>query len=181
MKKDSALKKVYQEVEACEECRLNKNGVVVFGEGNSDADIMFVGEAPGRLEAATGRPFIGRSGQLLRQAIRDLGLQEKDVYITSPVKRIPEYITPKPKDIEHGMTHLQKQIDIISPRVIVLLGNTATRGVLGVIPKTSQHHGTFLEQNGRVYFHSYHPAAAIRFVKFKKVFLDDFQKLKKFT
>jgi len=181
MKKDGALKKVYQEVEACEECRINKNGVVVFGEGNSDADIMFVGEAPGRLEAETGRPFVGRSGQLLRSAIRSVGFKEENVYITSPVKRIPEYITPKPKDIEHGMTHLQKQIDIISPKVIVLLGNVATRGVLGVIPKTSKSHGTFLEQNGKTYFFSYHPAAAIRFVKFKKVFLDDFQKLKKFT
>lgn len=175
------LEKVRLEVEACSECRENKEGVVVFGEGNSDANIMFVGEAPGRLEAETGRPFVGRSGQLLRSAIRDLGLREEDVYITSPVKRIPVYVTPKPKDIEHGMTHLQKQIDVISPQIIVLLGNTATRGVLGVIPKTSRSHGTFLEQDGRTYFYSYHPAAAIRFQKFKKVFLDDFQKLKKFT
>lgn len=181
MNKGKLLEEVRLEVEMCSECKENKEGVVVFGEGNPSANIMFIGEAPGRLEAETGRPFIGRSGQLLRSAIRSLGLKEEDVYITSPVKRIPTYVTPKPKDILHGMTHLQKQIDIISPRVIVLLGNTATRGVLGVIPKTSQSHGTFLEQNGRTYFHSYHPAAAIRFVKFKKVFLEDFEKLKPYV
>ncbi len=179
--KTDYLEKVRLEVEACLECRIDKEGMVVFGEGNPDAKILFVGEAPGRLEAATGRPFIGRSGQLLRGSIRDLGLKEEDVYITSPVKRIPTYATPKPKDILHGMTHLQKQIDMIDPEVIVLLGNVATRGVLGVIPKTSKSHGTFLEQNGKTYFFSYHPAAAIRFVKFKKVFLDDFQKLKKYV
>lgn len=141
---------------------------------------MFVGEAPGRLEAQTGRPFVGRSGKLLRSAIRDLGLEEADVYITSPVKRLPIYKTPKPKDIEHGMTHLQKQIDVVNPAVIVLLGNTAARGVLGVIPQTTRDHGRFLEKDGKAYFFSYHPAAAIRFVKYKKVFLDDFTKLKKF-
>lgn len=180
MTKQKQLEQVAAEIEKCLECKEEKEGVVVFGEGNADSDIMFVGEAPGRLEAETGRPFVGRSGQLLRSAIRSLGLKEEEVYITSPVKRIPTYVTPKPKDILHGMMHLQKQIDIISPRVIVLLGNTATRGVLGVIPKTSKAHGTFLEKDGRTYFHSYHPAAAIRFQKFKKVFLDDFQKLKEF-
>lgn len=179
--KQKQLDRIAEEIEKCVECKNNKEGVTVVGEGNPDATIMFIGEAPGRLEAETGRPFVGRSGQLLRGAIRDLGLMEEDVYITSPVKRLPTYKTPKPKDIEHGMTHLQKQIDIIEPRVIVLLGNTAARGVLGKIPQTSKDHGTFIEQNGKTYFFSYHPAAAIRFVKYKKVFLDDFQKLKPYA
>lgn len=181
MTKQKELEAIAREIEACSICLENKEGIAVVGEGNSNAHIMFIGEAPGRLEAETGRPFIGRSGQLLRSAIRGIGLAEKDVYITSPVKRLPIYKTPKDSDIEHGMTHLRKQIEVINPRIIVLLGNTAARGVLGVIPKTTRDHGTFLKKDNRTYFFSYHPAAAIRFVKFKKVFLQDFKKLKQFS
>lgn len=180
MVKQQRLEEIAREIEVCLICLKNTEGRAVVGEGNPDANIMFIGEAPGRLEAETGRPFVGRSGQLLRSAIRDLGLREEDVYITSPVKRLPVYKTPKPKDIEHGMTHLQKQIDVINPRVMVLLGNTAARGVLGKVPQTSKDHGTFLEKDNRTYFFSYHPAAAIRFVKYKKVFLEDFKKIGKF-
>lgn len=194
MVKQQRLEEIAREIEVCLVCLKNTEGRAVVGEGNPDANIMFIGEAPGRLEAETGRPFVGRSGQLLRSAIRSLGLKEEDVYITSPVKRLPMYKqslrslaspavlrTPKPKDIEHGMIHLQKQIDVINPEVIVLLGNTAARGVLGKVPQTSKDHGTFLEKDNRTYFFSYHPAAAIRFVKYKKVFLGDFTKLKKFV
>jgi uracil-DNA glycosylase family 4 len=181
MKKKQELEKIAQEIETCRECKENKEGVAVPGEGNPDANIMFIGEAPGRKEAESGRPFIGRSGQLLRNAIRGIGLREEDAYITSPVKYLPLHKTPNEEDILHGMTHLSLQIEIINPKVIVLLGNTAARGVLGILPKITTNHGTFFEKNGKTYFFSYHPAAAIRFQKFKKVFDDDFQKLKKFV
>lgn len=178
MDKSKKLKKIADEIEKCKVCKINKSGKAVVGEGNSDADVIFIGEAPGRNEALTGRPFIGRSGKLLREAIRGLGLKEDDVYITSPVKYLPDYITPTPSDIEHGMIHLSKQIEIINPKVLVLLGRVAVRGVLGDKVMISKSHGEFVRKDNRTYFISYHPAAAIRFQKFKKTFLEDFKKIK---
>lgn len=181
MKKQQELDKINKQIENCKECKQNKEGKAVPGEGNPDAKIMFVGEAPGRKESETGKPFIGRSGQLLRECIRNIGFSEHDVFITSPVKYLPIYKTPTESDILHGMIHLNRQIEIINPKVIVLLGNTAARGVLGVLPKITTNHGMFLKQNGKIYFFSYHPAAAIRFKKFRDVFIEDFQKLKQFV
>ena len=181
MNKLQELEKVKKEIENCKACKIKKEGKAVPGEGNPNAKIMFIGEAPGRQEAESGRPFIGRSGQLLRSTIRSIGLKEEDIYITSPVKYLPIYKTPTDADILHGMTHLSRQIEIINPRVIVLLGNVAARGVLGILPKITTNHGTFLEKDGKTYFFSYHPAAAIRFQKFRKIFEGDFQKLKKFV
>ncbi len=178
MSKTSDLQKIAVDIEKCEICKKNKHGKAVVGEGNPDADVIFIGEAPGRNEALTGRPFIGRSGRLLREAITGLGLKEEDVYITSPVKYLPDYVTPTDEDIAHGMTHLSKQIEVIDPKVLVLLGRVAVRGVLGDKVMISKLHGEFVNKNGRTYFISYHPAAAIRFQKFRKVFLDDFQKIK---
>src|SRR5439155_10892820 len=114
MNKQEALDEIAREIEACQVCKEGKIGKAVPGEGNPDADIVFMGEAPGKTEAKTGRPFIGRSGQLLRSMIRDvLGLDDlKDVYITSPVKYLPEKVTPTPAEIAHGKTHLDKQLAI---------------------------------------------------------------------
>src|SRR5580704_5798504 len=102
MNKQQALDKIAKEIENCKLCKVGKNGMAVPGEGNPDAAIAFIGEAPGRQEAATGRPFIGRSGQLLRSLIRGIGLNEEDVYITSPVKYLPDRGTPTSQDIAHG-------------------------------------------------------------------------------
>lgn len=140
---------------------------------------MFIGEAPGRTEAEAGRPFVGRSGKLLRKLIADVGLREEDVYITSPVKYLPVYITPKPLDIAHGKTHLDKQIHIIDPKIIVLLGNTAIQGVLGRKIAVMKEHGTIMKESNRTYFITVHPAAAIRFQKFRPIIEEDFKKLKK--
>lgn len=178
MTKADQLNKIAIEIENCSTCKKNKHGVAVVGEGNPDADVIFIGEAPGRNEALTGRPFIGRSGKLLRESIGLIGLKEEEVYITSPVKYLPDYITPTDEDISHGMTHLSKQIEIIDPKVLVLLGRVAVRGVLGDKMMISKKHGEFVKKEGRTYFISYHPAAAIRFQKFKQIFLDDFQKIK---
>ncbi len=178
MNKAKALQEIAQEIDKCAVCRAGKVGVAVPGEGNPDADIMFIGEAPGRNESVQGRPFIGRSGQLLRSAIRDIGRTEEEVFITSPVKFLPEYVTPTDEDIAHGMTHLSKQIEVIDPTVLVLLGRVAVQGVLGEKVMISKLHGEIVKRDGRSYFISYHPAAAIRFQKFRQVFLDDFMKLK---
>lgn len=178
MSKTLELQKIADKIEVCKICRKNKSGKAVPGEGNPDADVMFIGEAPGRTEAATGRPFVGRSGKLLREAICSIGLKEDEVFITSPVKYLPDYVTPTDEDIAHGMTHLADQIEVIEPKVLVLLGRVAVRGVLGDKVAISKQHGTLVIKDKRKYFISYHPAAAIRFQKFKKTFLDDFQKIK---
>ena len=172
------LEKIAEQIENCKICKVGKNGKAVPGEGNADANIMFVGEAPGRTEALTGRPFVGRSGKLLRQTILNVGLKEEDVFITSPVKYLPDYITPKPTDVKHGKTHFDKQVEVINPKVIVLLGRVAALAVLNKNISVVSEHGKIIEERGRKYFITVHPAAAIRFLKMKKTFLEDFEKLK---
>jgi uracil-DNA glycosylase family 4 len=187
MDKQKELDKIAKEIENCKICKIGKNGKAVPGEGNPDADVVFIGEAPGRQEAASGRPFIGRSGQLLRSLIRGIGLDdEKDVYITSPVKYLPDRGTPTSQDIAHGRIHLMKQFAIIQPKVVMLLGRVAAEGVLEKKVKVASEHGQVIEEmhlpsGGQVkYFLTLHPAAALRFPnKYKPLLEEDFKKLKK--
>lgn len=177
MNKKNQLDALAQEIEKCRECKKGKIGVAVPGEGNPNADIVFIGEAPGRQEAASGRPFIGRSGQLLRGLIRDSGFLEKNVFITSPVKYLPKRGTPSQKDIDHGRIHLFAQLDVIEPKVIVLLGSTACNAVLEEKRQVLKDHGKIVEKNGRTYLLTIHPAAILRFPKYKPLILSDFKKL----
>lgn len=179
MKKDRALADITEAIESCRICRKDSLGQAVAGEGSSEAKIVFVGEAPGKTEAQTGRPFVGRSGKLLRQSIISLGLKEEEVFITSVVKYLPKQGTPTDKQITHGRTHLLAQLEIINPQIIVLLGRVAIVGVLGEALAISQVHGTTLKKDGKTYFFSYHPAAALRFTKFRESFVTDFKKIKK--
>ena len=188
MDKQKALEKIAREIEQCNICKIEKNGVAVPGEGNPDAEIVFIGEAPGKQEAVSGRPFIGRSGQLLRGLIREIGLKEEDVYITSPVKYLPDRGTPTSEDIAHGRVHLMKQFAVIQPKIVVLLGRVAAEGVLEKKVFVSKEHGKVIEekdpstssgQAGIKYFLTYHPAAALRFPnKFKATMVEDFKKVK---
>lgn len=170
------LKKIAQEIGKCKICKMHKSGKAVPGEGNANAKIVFLGEAPGRKEAATGRPFIGRSGQLLRSLIREVGLKEEDVFITSPVKYLPDRGTPTEKDVEHGKIHLEKQLKIINPKIVVLLGRIACLAMLGELVAINKMHGKIINKK---YFITYHPAAGLRFPPLKKKLIEDFQKLKK--
>ncbi len=178
MSKADKLRDIAQEIEECIECRIGKSGKAVAGEGNPNADIMFVGEAPGRTEAVTGRPFVGRSGKLLRELINEAGLFEEQVYITSPVKYLPDYLTPKPSDIEHGLTHFEKQIKVIDPKFIVLLGRVACLAVLKKKISVVLEHGSIVKDNNRDYFITVHPAAALRFKKMKVFLEEDFKILR---
>lgn len=171
------LKKIAREIENCKICRKGKSGKAVPGEGNPDADIVFVGEAPGKQEAKTGRPFVGRSGKFLRSLIREIGFKEENVFITSPVKYLPDRGTPTSKDIAHGRVHLVKQLQIIDPKIIVLLGSVAAQGVLEQKIPINKQHGTVIEENNKKYFITFHPSAAIRFPPIKKLIIEDFEKL----
>ncbi|MEJ2695217.1 MAG: uracil-DNA glycosylase [Candidatus Sulfobium sp.] len=128
MDKKKALSEITQEIESCPLCKKWGDGRAVSGEGNPDADILFIGEAPGKEESRTGRPFVGRSGQLLRSAIRDIGLREEEVFITSPVKYLPHRGTPVRENILHGREHLLRQLSIIKPKILVLMGSVACQG-----------------------------------------------------
>jgi DNA polymerase len=187
MNKQKSLDLVNEEIIKCKICPVGKSGKPVVGEGNPDAEVVFIGEAPGKQEAAVGRPFIGRSGQLLRGLIRKIGLKEEDVYITSPVKYLPNGKdgtpggTPKPSDIAHGRIHLMKQFAVIKPKVVMLLGRVAAEGVLErKVAVVSEHGKVIEERDGIKYFLTIHPAAALRFPsKYKPPLEEDFVKLKK--
>ncbi len=161
MEKASALAKIAEEVERCEVCKRDAIGRAVPGEGNADADVMFVGEAPGKKEAETGRPFVAQSGRVLDRLLASTGLSRDDVFITSPVKYLPRRGTPAQEDIAHGRMHLMRQIDIIDPRLIVLMGRVAARAVLGRDIAIRSEHGQVVERQGRTYFLTFHPAAVL--------------------
>ncbi len=177
--KDLLLEKIATEIEKCRICKKDKIGRAVPGEGSANAKIVFIGEAPGRKEAESGRPFIGRSGRLLRSLIKEVGLKEKDIYITSPVKYLPKRGTPTASDIAHGKVHLDKQLAVINPRIIVLLGTTAQKALLTKLYPVLKEHGRIIMEEKRKYFITLHPAAVLRFPKYKSLLRSDFKKLQK--
>ncbi len=179
MNKQTELSKIAEEIERCELCKTWGIGKAVPGEGNPDAEIMFIGEAPGKDEAKTGRPFIGRSGKFLRAVIREIGLNEEDVYITSPVKYLPQKGTPIRENIVHSRIHLSKQLSVIDPKILVLLGSVACIAVLDQAFPITKEHGKVINRAGKIYLITYHPAAGLRFPETKESFIDDFKKLKK--
>lgn len=177
--KEKALRRIAEEIARCRHCRRGGTGKAVPGEGSADAKIVFVGEAPGTEEARTGRPFVGRSGRLLRQAIRDIGLEESLVFITSPVHYLPRSGTPSKAMVHHGREHLFQQLSVIDPPLVVLLGNTACVALLDRKAEITKEHGTTVSRDGRTLFITVHPAYAVRFVKGKELFLGDLAKLKR--
>jgi DNA polymerase len=177
--KQAALEAIAEEIAQCRSCRRNKVGKPVPGEGNPDADIVFIGEAPGKQEAASGRPFVGRAGKLLRSMIRKAGLKEEDVYITSPVKYLPKHVTPTPAEVAHGRKHLMQQFEVIQPKIVVLLGRVAALAVLKKNISVAKERGTLIEQDGRKYFIVYHPAAILYSRRLETDLEKDFRALKK--
>lgn len=179
----STLKDIAREIKRCVECRKGKQGLPVPGEGPPHAKLMFVGMAPGKEEAETGRPFIGRSGKLLTRMLKSVGIDRKKVYVTSPVKYYPGNRRLYKAEIEHGARHLRKQIDAISPKIIVLMGNVAVKALLpDKKPSAMKDHGKIIRKKiGRkeiIYFLTFHPAAALRFKRIRMLMKKDFLKLK---
>ena len=158
-----------------------KNSNLVFGEGSASANIFFIGEAPGLKEDQEGRPFVGRSGQLLTKTLNEIGLEREDVYITNIVKRRPpENRDPSPLEIAKYQPYLQKQIEIINPKVIVTLGRFALNFFLPKAKITLSQGKTFLVDD-RTIMPIFHPAAALRSTKTLKEFKKSFLKLKNLT
>lgn len=184
MNKQKEMDEVAREIENCKVCKIGKSGKAVVGEGSLDSKIVFIGEAPGKNEAIVGRPFIGRSGKLLRSMITSIGLLESEVYITSPVKYLPDRGTPTSLDIAHGRIHLMRQFEIIKPKFVVLLGRVAAEGVLEKKVAVVKEHGQIIAHSigsgfETKYFLTLHPAAVLRFPgKYKLEFEKDFNKIK---
>jgi DNA polymerase len=158
--------------EPCETCTNE-----VPGEGNPNADIMLIGEGPGKNEDLQGRPFVGQAGKLLDELIESIGLKREDVFIGNVVKaRPPGNRDPKPEEIAHSWPWLRDQVAAIKPTVIVLLGRHAMDLFLPDL-KISAVHGQGKRYRGQVYFPVYHPAAALYTGSLKQTLLDDFAKL----
>ncbi len=164
-------------------CKLRETATqAVPGEGNADADIMFVGEAPGKNEDLQGKPFIGSAGKFLAEMLSSINLQREDTFITNIVKyRPPENRDPEPTEITDCMPWLHEQIAIIQPKIIVTLGRHALEHF---IPgkKISEVHGqafrrTFDDIGEQVFFALYHPAAALYNGSMRTTLISDFQKI----
>lgn len=172
------LKKKYKN---CQACPLATQGrtQVVFGVGSPNAQLMFIGEAPGRDEDIQGEPFVGRAGQLLNKIIEAMELARQDVYITNVVKsRPPNNRTPTVLERETCKQEiLLKEIEIIKPKIICTLGSPSTQALLGDDIKISQARGKFFDWNGYLVLPTYHPAYLLRNPAEKRTVWEDMKKI----
>jgi uracil-DNA glycosylase len=150
---------------------------LVFGEGNIDCSVMFIGEAPGEKEDQEGRPFVGRAGQLVNKCLEHIGWKREDVYITNIVKRRPpENRDPLPEEILAYKPYLTRQIEIIDPKIIVPLGRFSMNYFLPEA-KISRDQGKVFRTNGRLIVPFFHPAAALRGMVSIKDYMETFRLL----
>lgn len=188
MNKKERLDKLDSICNRCYNCPLGQTRKkTVFGEGDPDATVMFIGEAPGADEDRQGRPFIGRSGKLLRKMIQAIDIDPWDCFIANIMKcRPPGNRDPERKEIEQCVKFLKKQLEIIQPKLLVLLGKTAVRGLLPEhadnsvmsLRQTSRNLGE-LSWEGIPAIVTYHPSALLQGPKWRPLAKDDFVFLKK--
>jgi uracil-DNA glycosylase len=166
-------------VTACEKCRLSKSRTqVVYGVGNPNADLMFIGEAPGRDEDIQGQPFVGRAGQLLTDIIKAMKMTRDDVYIANVIKcRPPENRNPEQDELDACRPHIRRQIEIIQPKVIVTLGRFALQSLTEKAFAISDVRGKWLDHDGIRVMPTYHPAYLLRNPSAKKEVWADMKKV----
>jgi uracil-DNA glycosylase len=175
MSKKMSLDEISDEIGECTRCRLHKGRTnIVFGEGNSHARLVFVGEGPGRDEDEQGKPFVGRAGKLLTKIIKAMGLQRTDVYICNVVKcRPPENRNPEADEMATCGQFLFKQLASINPEVIVCLGSIAANYLLNSKASLGSMRGKFHNYENTKLMVTYHPAALLRNPNFKKPLWED--------
>ena len=158
------LERIREDIGDCTRCRLHRRRThIVFGVGNPNAELVFVGEGPGHDEDVQGIPFVGRAGQLLTQIIEAMGLRREDVYICNVIKcRPPENRTPEKDEIATCSPFLLRQIAAIAPKVIVCLGNIAAQTLLGTHKPISQFRGQWFDYRGSRLIATYHTAYLLR-------------------
>lgn len=172
---------LYQTCLECNRCPLGQNRKnMVFGEGNFQADLMFIGEAPGRDEDITGRPFVGRAGQLLDKALLALELtREEHYYIANICKCRPQNNrVPLEEEAQMCLPFLRNQFALIKPKIIVCLGATAMKYIIDREARISKIRGQWYQRKGIYIMATFHPAALLRDENKKRVFWEDLKKVK---
>jgi uracil-DNA glycosylase len=175
------LTQIRDDIGDCTRCKLHRLGrrQVVFGVGNPNADLMFVGEAPGADEDIQGMPFVGRAGQLLTKIIEAIGLRREDVYIANVIKcRPPENRNPEPDEVETCEPFLFRQIDSIQPKVIVALGTFAAKALLKTQDSISRLRGRTFDYRGAKLIPTFHPAFLLRSPDRKRDVWEDMKKVR---
>ena len=172
------MDKLRSEITSCTRCNLSKSRTnAVPGKGNYNAEILFIGEAPGRNEDLHGEPFVGYAGKILSQALEFAGISRDDVFITNVVKcRPPNNRIPLDEEKSSCQPYLTRELDIIKPKIICILGNTAYGSILGGNSIT-KNRGKIIKKNNLLYFLTIHPAAAIYSPDLKQVLKDDMKTL----
>ena len=153
-----------QSIKGCKKCKLCMQRTnIVFGCGNKDADIMLIGEGPGADEDKQGIPFVGKAGQLMNKAFEGLGINRDDLYIANVVKcRPPQNRVPEADEAEACLDYLRNQVVLVKPKIIVLLGSTALKNILGKEYGITSSRGKWIEKKGILYMPTWHPAALLR-------------------
>ena len=170
------LEEVVKQCRKCRLCETRKN--VVFGVGNREADIMFIGEGPGADEDAQGEPFVGKAGKLMNMAFDMLGIKREEVYIANIVKcRPPNNRNPQDDEAENCLDYLRNQVILIKPKIIVLLGSVALKNVLGKEYGITASRGKWIEKKGILYMPTWHPAALLRDENKKIDFIKDLKQV----
>jgi len=178
----SSLRLIREDLGDCTRCRLHKQGrkQIVFGVGNPNAELMFIGEAPGADEDEQGEPFVGRAGQLLNNMIKAMGIRREDVYIANIIKcRPPGNRTPERDECETCSPFLMRQIEAIRPRAIVALGAVAAKTLLAINAPMSELRGRWYDFRGTKLAVTYHPAFLLRDPRQKKEAWKDLQMVMK--
>jgi len=178
----AALRAIREDIGDCTRCGLSRGRKnIVFGVGNPKADIMFIGEGPGADEDEQGEPFVGRAGQLLNNMIAAMGLRREDVYIANVVKcRPPQNRAPERDEIETCSPFLMRQVDVIRPKIIVALGATAAKTLLGISDSMASLRGRLYDFRGTKLAVTYHPAFLLRDPRQKKEAWKDLQMVMNF-
>lgn len=176
---EAQLKTLREEIGDCNHCKLcSKRTNIVFGVGNPNAELMFIGEGPGGDEDEQGIPFVGRAGQLLTKIIEAMNYKREEVYIANIVKcRPPNNRNPEPDEVSSCIGFLIKQVEIVKPKVIVCLGSVATRNLLQTEDKITKIRGNFTNWQGIPVMPTYHPAFLLRNPNMKKPVWEDMQKV----
>ncbi len=153
-----------QAVSCCKKCRLCENRInTVFGTGNKEAKVMFIGEGPGADEDKLGEPFVGKAGKLMNMAFEGIGIKRQEVYIANIVKcRPPSNRNPQDDEAKACMDYLRNQVIFVKPKIIVLLGSVALKNILGKEYNITASRGKWVEKNGIFYLPTWHPAALLR-------------------
>lgn len=177
----NSLEELRQECLNCDKCPLRQGANnVVFGEGNPEANLMFVGEGPGKQEDIEGKPFVGAAGQLLDKIFAAADIKREEVFIGNIVKcRPPNNRLPTSAEVEKCKHYLEAQIELIAPSIIVCLGSLSTRTLINPQAKITRIRGQWFERNGIKIMPTFHPAALLRDPSRKRPVWEDFKELKR--